>query len=534
MATAAPEPLLYPVFWWAPFYTGSGYSTEAISFVSALVQTELFRPEDVWLSHSGDHILQHVETSLDEATRQLLQAQEYTNLSRRLPKPELERPAIAVCHSHPDCWLMQHDARSMLVPGCPCPPPDMNDLITYRIGRSMFETAGLPAHLVQHCNAMDELWLPTEFNRDTFTQAGVAPEKIRVVPQAIDAADFDPVKHQPLLLKALTSAQLVTGVDNGTAAALEKPYVFLSVFKWEARKGWDVLLDAYLNEFTAGDPVELHIMTKPFGTQKDNIAQQVHAWLARRGVTASHLLSLPKVYVHTAYINDATYRRLYASCDCVVLPSRGEGWGRPQMEAMSMARPLITTNWSGPTAYINKQVAYPLAYDAITAASADMESTNLDASGVNEYFSGQQWAQPSVTHLRELMRRVYTHPAEAAAKGRAARQHILDHFTPDILAGIVMREILRIQQQLGSDRKVPTAEERAARQQSLALCQNYPQLCSQGAAGMEEAAKRAQASFSQFKARHGAGRGLMPGQLTVQELLARDREGRAAMGARAR
>jgi hypothetical protein len=45
--------------------------------------------------------------------------------------------------------------------------------------------------------------------------------------------------------------------------------VFLSVFKWEARKGWDVLLDAYLTEFTAGDPVELHIMTKPFGTQKD-------------------------------------------------------------------------------------------------------------------------------------------------------------------------------------------------------------------------------------------------------------------------
>jgi hypothetical protein len=55
LATAA---LLYPVWWWAPFYTGSGYSTEAISFVSALVQTELFRPEDVWLSHSGDHILQ--------------------------------------------------------------------------------------------------------------------------------------------------------------------------------------------------------------------------------------------------------------------------------------------------------------------------------------------------------------------------------------------------------------------------------------------------------------------------------------------
>lgn len=48
-----------------------------------------------------------------------------------------------------------------------------------------------------------------------------------------------------------------------------RPAVFLSVFKWETCKGPDVLLDAYLNEFTGGDPVELHIMTKPFGTDED-------------------------------------------------------------------------------------------------------------------------------------------------------------------------------------------------------------------------------------------------------------------------
>lgn len=53
----------------------------------------------------------------------LSQAQEYTNLSRgRLNRTELERPAIAVCHSFPDCWRMQRDVPAMGVPGCPCPP----------------------------------------------------------------------------------------------------------------------------------------------------------------------------------------------------------------------------------------------------------------------------------------------------------------------------------------------------------------------------------------------------------------------------
>jgi hypothetical protein len=125
---------------------------------------------------------------------------------------------------------------------------------------------------------------------------------------------------------------------------------------------------------------------------------------------------------------------------------------------------------------------------------------------------------------------VYAHPAEAAAKGRAARQHILEHFNPDVLAATVMQEVLRIQEKLGPDRRVPTAEERSARQQLHALCHTYPHLCRQGAPGMAEAAKLAQASFSQYRAQQGGTRGVLPGQLTVQELLARARQGRAATG----
>lgn len=84
-----PKQLTYPIWWHAPFYTGSGtcagscsmlsrhhhllipttrntthqttpavtgYGTEAISFVSALAGH--LRLADVWISHSGDHIFQ--------------------------------------------------------------------------------------------------------------------------------------------------------------------------------------------------------------------------------------------------------------------------------------------------------------------------------------------------------------------------------------------------------------------------------------------------------------------------------------------
>lgn len=52
--------------------------------------------------------------------------------------------------------------------------------------------------------------------------------------------------------------------------------------------------------------------------------------------------------------------QLYASVDVLVIPSFGEGWGRPHVESMSSGVPVIATNWSGPTAYMNEVNGLPI------------------------------------------------------------------------------------------------------------------------------------------------------------------------------
>lgn len=105
-----------------------------------------------------------------------------------------------------------------------------------------------------------------------------------------------------------------------------------------------------------------------------------------------------------------------------------------------MPTQMIAMCRSGPVAFVNEDVAYPLAIEGLSVIKADP----TDPSFV-QAFVGQKWAQPSIKHLVQLLRRVYTNPTEAAAKGKAARRHIQQRFTPAVVAQVVAGEVRRLQ-----------------------------------------------------------------------------------------
>jgi glycosyltransferase involved in cell wall biosynthesis len=149
----------------------------------------------------------------------------------------------------------------------------------------------------------------------------------------------------------------------------------------------------------------------------------------------------PTLYVVHRHISDEDFPRIYKAADAFVLPSRGEGWGRPHVEAMSMGLPVIATNWSGVTAYLDESVGYPLPIEDVVPVQAQSDS--------EYWFRGLKWAQPSVKELRKLMRHVYENRAEAAAKGAAARQRMVEKYSPPAIAEAVVKELQRIERLLG-------------------------------------------------------------------------------------
>lgn len=384
-------------------HESAGYSSEALTLAQGL-QTVLGKRL----------LLRQFGEEPNEAFFGGLPKMLYSQIRPAFENGHTREAEVAVCHSTPDVWVPSK------FPGwdelAPCPPPGA----LYTVGRTMYETDRIPTEWVERCNRMDEVWVPTEFHRETFAAAGVERGKLVVLGEAVDTQFFDPAKHRLLQLPPPPRA---------AAATSEPLFRFLSVFKWELRKGWDLLLQAYFEEFAAHEPVLLLLKTEPFYSSGD-FTSLIRDFAEARGLPLAED-ERPSVQLLTQKLPLHALPRLYRAVDAFVLPSRGEGWGRPHMEAMAMGLPVIATNWSGSTAFLSEEVGYPLEFELAPVAP-------------ELGLAGHQWAAPSIPHLRRLMRHVFEHREEARVRGAAARELVASSFTPKRLAEGVERELRRV------------------------------------------------------------------------------------------
>lgn len=65
-----------------------------------------------------------------------------------------------------------------------------------------------------------------------------------------------------------------------------------------------------------------------------NTPARIRTWVAQQLniTTPEQLARLPRLYVSGKLVDEATFVRVYKSVDALVIPTHGEGWGRPQME----------------------------------------------------------------------------------------------------------------------------------------------------------------------------------------------------------
>jgi glycosyltransferase involved in cell wall biosynthesis len=302
----------------------------------------------------------------------------------------------------------------------------------FRVLRTMFETDRIAPLWVELIKSVDEVWVPSNFNVETFHRSGVPLEKLKVVPGAVDPILFDPSKAEPLALPSRAS------------------YNFLSIFEWQERKAWDVLLGAYLREFTIDDDVCLwlrcskaaHLVSR-LGNKEASLEEQIEAFAKEQGLSLSRL---PRIEVLSNPLPLTSMPSLYRAMDCLIGVSRGEGWGRPQHEAMMMELPVIASNWSGNTEFMSQTNSLLVDCEIIPVQQVENEMA---------FMAGHYWAQPSEEHTREYMRGLFDDPSQGRQLGQVARKEMQEGFSPEPVSKIVMERLHNAQDQVDARRMTP-------------------------------------------------------------------------------
>jgi glycosyltransferase involved in cell wall biosynthesis len=217
----------------------------------------------------------------------------------------------------------------------------------YNIGMFFFEADKITEEWVEMCNKMTGIIVPSEFCKKMCEYSGVT------VPVIVAHGYYS--QHIPSE-KVDWKERLQIGVGEKT---------FLSVFQWNYRKGFDVLLRAFWAAFPNGGP---RLVIKAYAndfreSEKEKIIRdikqlkQMHLAINFEKQTQT-LPNFPNVSLLLDRLSDDEMFWLYEQMDAFVLLTRGEGWGRPYLEAAAHEMPIIATDWSAHTEFLNKDNAY--------------------------------------------------------------------------------------------------------------------------------------------------------------------------------
>jgi len=261
----------------------------------------------------------------------------------------------------------------------------------YKVGFSMMEVDAIPQRWVRACNKMDEVWVPTSLNKEAFVNSGVTVP-VRVVPLGIDVSQF-----QPTFLPAIYHG--------------DHKFRFFSSSFWQLRKRWDLLLIAFAEEFCNEKEVGLIIKTMS-QQEPDEISDQIHSWIGHR--CDDQVAIVEGAYPWWEYV------MVMRSAHAFVLPTGGEGYGCPPLQALACGLPVIVTDCQGPGETLRVDSGEP--FPGVIFLPAVKEVTSVK----HEYYEGANWWVPDVKDIRKAMREVYEHYDDWAAKAQAGSVFVRD------------------------------------------------------------------------------------------------------------
>jgi glycosyltransferase involved in cell wall biosynthesis len=296
---------------------------------------------------------------------------------------------------------------------------------------TMMETShSVHKDYAEKLNMFDEVWVPTAESERVLRNGGVmAP--IYQIPLGVDATRYHPDTKPLNFGKGL------------------KDFRFISVFKWSYRKGPDLLLKAYMEEFSADDNVSLIMVTRALNVP-DEVGNKLimDDFEAVKSSVGKSEEELPHVAVYQEPVSERKMPAMYAACNAFVLLSRGEGFGLPYCEASCAGLPVIGTHCTAQVDYLKHDNSFLVEPEDFVVSSLNSWGELSKMAKMSHFYEDQQFPlfeEKSWEQAKKQMRFVFENEELAKQKNEKLRSFILENYNWDKAINLAHERILNSQ-----------------------------------------------------------------------------------------
>jgi glycosyltransferase involved in cell wall biosynthesis len=196
-----------------------------------------------------------------------------------------------------------------------------------------------------------------------------------------------------------------------------KQFNFIFVGSFSFRKGIDLLIEAFFNEFSWHE-ANLHLHCP------SNKADDLSNFIFDRSRVHS---KPPMMSLSTQSLTPAWMNRFYNRADVFVSFTRGEGWGLPIAEAMHCGLPIVAPLSTSMVDYLNEEVAFCLPTSKRLVSEIDSDfGQNFKKSHITPRNS---YHEIDFEQAKKMLRHVFENREEAVKVGEKGRIHMLKNFS---------------------------------------------------------------------------------------------------------
>ena len=259
----------------------------------------------------------------------------------------------------------------------------------------VFESTRIPVDVLRSAENADVVWVPSKWGRDVLIANGIQADKIDVVNEGVDHNLFHPYGR----------------------IREERPFRFLMVGKYEIRKSYPEIFEAFAKEFGNDPDVEL-VMKSDYFKHPEIKAQQMIADLRSHGFENWRL--------NWGYADLRTIADMYRTADVFLSAPRGEAWGLPIIEAAASGLPIISTVYSGHAEFLK-----PIQTSVVDVSWRLGAVDCPEYQGYYPFPDGDwgRWAIPKIDSIRDAMRTAYLNHESLSLQARSNSKIIRTRFS---------------------------------------------------------------------------------------------------------